>query len=140
MRPGGSAATVELDELLVTVVVDNATDGLSSAPAGIPQRSEFAHLLEGPSSGTHDGHDMMAVFEHLCLACHGFSVLARGVSGDTVSSVLFDVGPSGEVWLGNAARLGIDLSAIDVLFVSHWHGDHTGGIPAVVGAIAEARH
>ena len=57
----------------------------------------------------------------------------------TTATVLFDVGPSGDVWLSNAARLGVDLSEIEVLFVSHWHGDHTGGIPAVVGAIAEAR-
>jgi 7,8-dihydropterin-6-yl-methyl-4-(beta-D-ribofuranosyl)aminobenzene 5'-phosphate synthase len=139
MQSGPVVEAVELDELLITVVVDNATDGLSSIPAGIPQHSEFVHLLDGPSVGTYDGHDMFAVFEQLCLACHGFSVLATGFRDEDVSTVLFDVGPSGELWLGNAARLGIDLSAIAVLFVSHWHGDHTGGIPIVVAAISEAR-
>ncbi len=39
------AETVELDELVVTVVVDNATDTLSSIPAGIPQVPELVHLL-----------------------------------------------------------------------------------------------
>jgi 7,8-dihydropterin-6-yl-methyl-4-(beta-D-ribofuranosyl)aminobenzene 5'-phosphate synthase len=139
MQPGARAETVELDELVVTVVVDNATDTLSSIPAGIPQVPEMVHLLDGPSIGTHDGHDMVAVFERLCVACHGFSVVARGRRGEDTATVLFDVGPSGDVWLSNAARLGIDLSDIDVLFASHWHGDHTRGIPAVVGAIAEAR-
>ena len=75
----------------------------------------------------------------LCVACHGFSALVTGRRGPDTATVLFDVGPSADVWLGNAARLDIDLSDIDVLFVSHWHGDHTGGIPTVVGAIAEAR-
>ncbi len=68
--------------------------------------------------GTHDGRDMVAVFERLCLACHGFSVLATGRRGDHVATVPFDVGPSSELWLGNAARLGINLSDIAVLFVS----------------------
>lgn len=139
MQPSAGVETGELDELAVTVVVDNATDILSSIPTGIPQFSEAVHLLGGPSIGTQDGHDMVAVFEQLCVATHGFSALARGRRGEDVATVLFDVGPSGEVWLGNAARLGIDLGEIAVLFASHWHGDHTGGIPTVVGAIAEAR-
>lgn len=139
MEPGAPVEPATLDELLVTVVVDNATDTLSSIPAGIPQQPELAHLLAGPSLGTHDGHDMVAVFERLCVACHGFSALAVGRRGEDTATVLFDVGPSGDLWLGNADRLGIELSSIDVLFVSHWHGDHTGGIPTVVGAIAEAR-
>jgi 7,8-dihydropterin-6-yl-methyl-4-(beta-D-ribofuranosyl)aminobenzene 5'-phosphate synthase len=62
-----------------------------------------------------------------------------GRRGPDTATVLFDVGPSADVWLGNAARLDIELAEIDVLFVSHWHGDHTGGIPTVVGAIARAR-
>jgi len=139
MESGARAETFELDELLVTVVVDNATDTLSSIPDGIPQFPEMVHLLGGPAIGTHDGRDMVAVFEQLCLACHGFSVLATGRREDDVATVLFDVGPSGDVWLTNADRLSIDLWDIDVLFVSHWHGDHTGGIPTVVRAIAEAR-
>jgi 7,8-dihydropterin-6-yl-methyl-4-(beta-D-ribofuranosyl)aminobenzene 5'-phosphate synthase len=131
---------VELDELLVTVVVDNATDTLSSVPPGIPQLPELVHLLSGPSLGSYDGHDMVPVFEQLCVACHGFSALASARRGEETATVLFDVGPYADVWLGNASRLGVDLADIGVLFVSHWHGDHTGGIPAVVAAIAEARH
>ena len=84
MRSG--AETVELDELLVTVVVDNATDTLSSIPAGIPQLSESVRLLDGPSVGIHDGHDMVLVFEHLCVACHGFSVLATGRRGEDTAT------------------------------------------------------
>ncbi len=139
MESVAGTETVVLDELLVTVVVDNATDTLSSIPSGIPQVPEMVHLLDGPAIGRQEGHDMVAVFERLCYACHGFSVLATARRGSQAATVLFDVGPSSDVWLSNAARLGIDLSDISVLFASHWHGDHTGGIPTVVGAIAGAR-
>ena len=61
-------------------------------------------------------------------------------AGERTATVLFDVGPYGDVWLGNAGRLAIDLSSIDVLFLSHWHWDQSGGLPAVVEAIAATRH
>jgi 7,8-dihydropterin-6-yl-methyl-4-(beta-D-ribofuranosyl)aminobenzene 5'-phosphate synthase len=99
----------------------------------------MAHLLEGPAIGTYDGHDMVVTLDRLCVACHGFSALAAARAGDHRTTVLFDVGPYGDVWLANARRLEIDLSGIDVLFVSHWHWDHTGGVPTVVAAIAAER-
>ncbi len=36
-------------------------------------------------------------------------------------------------------RLGVDLSAIECIFLSHWHFDHSGGFPEVIAAIAAAR-
>jgi 7,8-dihydropterin-6-yl-methyl-4-(beta-D-ribofuranosyl)aminobenzene 5'-phosphate synthase len=73
------------------------------------------------------------------VACHGFSALVTAHAGDDTATVLFDVGPYGDVWLDNAERLSIDLSAIGTVFLSHWHWDHSGGLPRVVGAIAAAR-
>ena len=52
--------------------------------------------------------------------------------------MLFDVGPDADVWLANAGRLGIELATIDTVFLSHWHWDHSGALPAVVAAIAAA--
>ena len=129
-----------LDELTITIVVDNATDTLSSIGPGMPQLPEMAYLLGGiPPSGQHDGHDCVVGFDHLCVACHGFSALATARRGERTATVLFDVGPYSDVWLTNAGRLSVDLSSIEVLFLSHWHWDHSGGIPTVVAAISEAR-
>lgn len=129
-----------LDELDLVVVVDNETDTLSSVDADVPQIPEIASLMDRrPPSRHYDDHPATCVFDRLCVACHGFSVLATGRQGDLTRRLLFDVGPYGDVWLDNAERLGIDLSTIEGLFLSHWHADHSGGFPAVVGAIARAR-
>ena len=132
--------TPSLDQLELLVVVDNETDTLSSVDAGVDQLPEIASLMgRVPPSGEHEGHPTVSVFDHLCVACHGFSVLATGHRDDETRTVLFDVGPYADTWLANAERLDVDLSAIEVVFLSHWHADHSGGFPDVVGAIAAAR-
>ncbi|MCG6908291.1 MAG: MBL fold metallo-hydrolase [Desulfobacteraceae bacterium] len=54
----------------------------------------------------------------------GFACLITG----TPRPVLFDTGGSGTILLGNLGRLGIDPGEIGVIFLSHFHGDHTGGL------------
>jgi len=64
-----------LDELRLLVIVDNATDTLSSIADGVPQTPEVAqHLPRVPVSRTHDGHPGKVVFDRLCCAAHGLSV------------------------------------------------------------------
>ena len=122
-----------LDELRLTVVVDNETDTLSSIDPGVPQVPEAVGLLPRlPAAREFAGHPGKVVFDRLCCACHGFSVLATGRRGDRRHTLLFDVGPYPSVWKDNAARLGIDLAAIEGVFLSHWHFDHSGGFPDVV--------
>ena len=84
----------ELDSLDVLVVVDNETDTLSSVAEGIPQIPEALQLaMRLPSVGVHDGHECKVVFDHLCCACHGLSVLLTGRRGTETHTVWFDVGP-----------------------------------------------
>jgi 7,8-dihydropterin-6-yl-methyl-4-(beta-D-ribofuranosyl)aminobenzene 5'-phosphate synthase len=140
MTPIPNAVAPELDELTITIVVDNATDILSSIGPGVPQLPEIVYVLTSVAPmGQHDGHDCVVTLDQLCVACHGFSALATARKADHTATILFDVGPYGDVWLANAERLAVDLSSIDVLFLSHWHWDHSGGITTVVGAIAAAR-
>jgi 7,8-dihydropterin-6-yl-methyl-4-(beta-D-ribofuranosyl)aminobenzene 5'-phosphate synthase len=130
----------ELDGLEILVVVDNETDTLSSIDPGVPQLPEVAQLVaRTPPSREFEGHKCKEVFDQLCVACHGLSVLVTGRSGGRARSMLFDVGPYPDLWLDNARRLALDLSSIECLFLSHWHFDHSGGFPKVVAAITEAR-
>ncbi|MCU0486500.1 MAG: MBL fold metallo-hydrolase [Anaerolineales bacterium] len=57
---------------------------------------------------------------------HGVSFAIETPAGQ----LLFDTGQSGDVLVHNAAQLGIDLSQIDALVLSHAHYDHTGGLQA----------
>jgi len=131
---------IELDALDILVVVDNETDTLSSVDEGAPQTPEVAHLAARtlPSRREH-GHPCKVVFDQLCCACHGLSVLLTGQRGAQRHCILFDVGPYADLWLANARRLAVDLSTIELVFLSHWHFDHSGGFPEVVAAISAAR-
>ncbi len=141
MSPNAAVEQVlALDQLDVLVVVDNETDTLSSVDEGVPQVPEMIqHAARVPPSFEWEGHPCKEVFSHLCCACHGYSALLTGRRGDTMHQMLFDVGPLADLWLDNARRLQIDLAAIECVFLSHWHFDHSGGFPKVVATIARAR-
>jgi 7,8-dihydropterin-6-yl-methyl-4-(beta-D-ribofuranosyl)aminobenzene 5'-phosphate synthase len=54
----------------------------------------------------------------------GFSCLVEGLE----KTILFDVGGEGSVLLSNMRKLEIDPEDVDVVVLSHIHGDHIGGI------------
>jgi 7,8-dihydropterin-6-yl-methyl-4-(beta-D-ribofuranosyl)aminobenzene 5'-phosphate synthase len=58
----------------------------------------------------------------------GFSALLR-MPGLTA---LFDTGSNGRALLRNMAALGIEPASIDLLFLSHPHWDHIGGLDSVL--------
>jgi 7,8-dihydropterin-6-yl-methyl-4-(beta-D-ribofuranosyl)aminobenzene 5'-phosphate synthase len=131
---------IQLDELQILVVVDNETDTLSSVDDGVPQIPEVVHLAaRTPPTREFDKHECKTVFDQLCCACHGLSILITGRRDGREHTLLFDVGPYPDLWLDNARRLDIDLSTIECVFLSHWHFDHSGGFPDVIAAIARER-
>src|SRR5947199_7392100 len=102
------AGILPLDELEVIVVVDNETDTLSSVDVGVPQIPEVVHLAaRTPSSRKYEGHECKTVFDQLCCACHGLSLLITGRKDGEQHCMLFDVGPYPDLWLDNAHRLAL---------------------------------
>ncbi len=72
-------------------------------------------------------------------AAHGFSVLVRLESQGNCEFVLYDTGQSGDVLSHNINALGVDISQVRNLVVSHGHFDHTGGIPWVLDSTQRKR-
>ncbi len=68
-----------------------------------------------------------------CVYAHGLSFYVE-TSGH---KLLMDLGPSEET-LKNAEKLGIDLTQVDTVILSHGHYDHSGGIMAFSGINPDA--
>jgi len=56
----------------------------------------------------------------------GYACLIEGLE----QTILFDSGAEGDVLMANIDRLGVDVQEVDVIVLSHFHGDHTGGLEA----------
>ena len=64
----------------------------------------------------------------------GFACLVQ--SGDF--TLLFDTGGNGDILLANMNTLGVDPAQIDGIALSHQHGDHINGLPALSGLAPQA--
>lgn len=65
---------------------------------------------------------------------HGLSILLQTER----HRVLLDTGAS-DVFVRNAERMGIDLRAVDDVFISHGHSDHAGGLRSFLSINGKAR-
>ncbi len=59
----------------------------------------------------------------------GFSCL---IESPEMPQILFDTGASGSILLQNMKQLELDPNAIDIIVISHAHGDHTGGLSYIL--------
>lgn len=107
-----------VDKVEMHVIIDNATDSLSSIPARA--ESEFSYLAR-------NGMRELAG-DSLCCACHGLSYLITAHRGDSRRSVLFDSGPEEYAFERNCTRLGVNVGAVESIILSHGHWDHGGGM------------
>ena len=122
------AGLMPVDRLDVCVLVDNASDYLSTVPSFVERETDAlwrrgVHTLSG---------------EVMCCAAHGLSCLITAQRGAVTHSILFDCGPDGDVLARNVARLGADLTSVHAVVLSHGHWDHCGGILRGLDLVHEA--
>ena len=71
------------------------------------------------------------------LAEHGFSALVKTTSAGITHSLLFDFGFSENGAAQNAATLGVNMSEVEAVALSHGHSDHTGGMEKITALIGK---
>jgi 7,8-dihydropterin-6-yl-methyl-4-(beta-D-ribofuranosyl)aminobenzene 5'-phosphate synthase len=116
-----------IDQLEVAILVDNATDSLSSNPAFV--ETEFSFLRR---------HGMKWLSgKCLCCAAHGLSCLITARRGGETHTLLFDTGPDEWVFERNATRLSAQLGTVQAMVLSHGHWDHAGAMPRALQMITQ---
>ena len=71
------------------------------------------------------------------LAEHGFSALVKTTAAVTTHTLLFDFGFSENGAAQNAATLGVDMTEVEAVALSHGHSDHTGGMEKLTAMIGK---
>jgi 7,8-dihydropterin-6-yl-methyl-4-(beta-D-ribofuranosyl)aminobenzene 5'-phosphate synthase len=127
--PGTAVDPIDLepvDEVVITTLVDNSYDALLTTDARATRAPFGAGVV--PAAQFENGTTTVGM-----RAEHGFSALVTIRRGPTTTTLLFDTGLSPDAMVTNASRLGLDLSAVQALVLSHGHFDHAGGLAGLAG-------
>ena len=122
--PGPAADPIHLeavDEVSVTVLVDNFYDALVESAPGVKRPgfgAGFAYARQFEGGRTPVG----------MVAEHGFSAVVSVRRGAERSTILFDTGLSPDAMVTNAGRVGVDFEDVQAVVLSHGHFDHAGGL------------
>jgi 7,8-dihydropterin-6-yl-methyl-4-(beta-D-ribofuranosyl)aminobenzene 5'-phosphate synthase len=79
--------------------------------------------------------DNHAEFNSSFLAQHGLSILLNIVTKNVEKNILIDTGSTADTILYNMNILGLKPDSIDMIFLTHCHYDHTGGLIGLLKAI-----
>ena len=104
---------VEVDHIEIHTLLDNTIDLTSGDSTDMVKRASPVKDFEIGNS---------------ILAEHGFSALINRTENEVSHRILFDFGFSEHGAAFNADALGLDLTDVDLLMLSHGHMDHTGGL------------
>lgn len=111
-----------VDEVVVTTLVDNVFDGLLPGDERVI-RPDMGRMQSVPAAHFLGGATLAGL-----RAEHGFSALVTVRRGSSTTRLLFDTGVSPDGMSRNAAELGLDLSDLQGVVLSHGHFDHAGGL------------
>ena len=143
-----SGQLAEVDALEILVVIDNELDTFAKYPnAGVDVSGGLPDMALRSGRHVRDRGEVSKEIKMSSVCCGAFGLSLMVVRGfgsaeqpphsdvqfQTASrdglrhTVLFDTGPEEEAWERNAQRLKADVGAIELVTLSHWHRDHSGG-------------
>jgi 7,8-dihydropterin-6-yl-methyl-4-(beta-D-ribofuranosyl)aminobenzene 5'-phosphate synthase len=79
--------------------------------------------------------DDYAGYDNPYLAQHGLAFFVEVRRGEQKTCILLDTGQTAEPLLHNMKLTGVSPGDIDLIFLSHCHYDHTGGLAGILAAI-----
>ncbi|KZN94434.1 7,8-dihydropterin-6-methyl-4-(beta-D-ribofuranosyl)-aminobenzene-5'-phosphate synthase [Penicillium chrysogenum] len=132
----------EVDSLEAIVIIDNELDPLSPpAPDTVQVSGNLGAIAMGSKHTLTDRGDACKELrlEDVCCAAHGLSILVTATKSGKKHTILFDAGPEEEAWERNVKRLRPNLSSVEVIHLSHWHRDHSGGLLRAIRMISDAK-
>jgi 7,8-dihydropterin-6-yl-methyl-4-(beta-D-ribofuranosyl)aminobenzene 5'-phosphate synthase len=109
-------------------LVDNSVDYLSTIDK--KEAQSFRQWTKKLNS-----QEWTRTHSQMPLAEHGFSMLIRVLQGRKSISILFDTGISADGVVENAKRMGLELSEVEYVVLSHGHYDHFGGLVSALKII-----
>jgi 7,8-dihydropterin-6-yl-methyl-4-(beta-D-ribofuranosyl)aminobenzene 5'-phosphate synthase len=122
-----------VDSVRVTILMDNVTDPLSP-DQGPVTRLSWPKALAGGAPRVMTPLMPDGVPDAL-VAEPGFSALVRVEKGGRERTLLFDTGVSPNGVVENMRRLGLSLSDVEVIVLSHGHWDHVTGMEGIARAL-----
>jgi 7,8-dihydropterin-6-yl-methyl-4-(beta-D-ribofuranosyl)aminobenzene 5'-phosphate synthase len=132
----------EVDSLEILVVIDNELDPISTYQIpGLTAEGNMMHIaFANPEPAVGRGPSTKELkMDNICYSAHGLSLIITARKGDVSHTLMFDTGPEEGAWERNVMRLRPDLSKIELIQLSHWHRDHSGGMLRAISMINEAR-
>jgi 7,8-dihydropterin-6-yl-methyl-4-(beta-D-ribofuranosyl)aminobenzene 5'-phosphate synthase len=121
-----------VDELTLTVLVDNVTDILL-VDEGPARRHGIGAGPRVPARVLDAGEAFDAL-----RAEHGFAALVTVTRGDRRHRLLFDTGITPDGLVENMRRLDLSPHDIEAIVLSHGHFDHVGGMDGLVRTLRPA--
>ena len=118
--------------LVILIVVIGTILGLTNFPIHKEDRKGQIVLAEENTSTTAAKDISITVsydnnpYKERLTTAWGFSCVIRGIE----KTILFDTGGDSSILLTNMEKLGINPKEIDLVVLSHIHGDHVGGLPS----------
>ncbi len=110
-----------VDSVDITIIVDNSIDLLLASEGQVQRQSFTPGWTKRPK----------------LIAEHGYSILFRFQKKGRTRTFLYDAGLTPEAIVHNLDTLGVQLSDLEAVVLSHGHFDHHGGLEGLIRKIGK---